>query len=470
MSLPIATNDRVEFARWCEAEDIRTVVSGAADLHGVWRGKRLPVEEFLAHLDHGVPFSDVLLVITHAEDADDGQELVEPPGGAAYPYYFPRKEQGFPDILVVPDLSSARRLSWHEGTLGVVGDFHLPSGDPVPIGSRNVLRRLIERARSRGLEPKVGLEYEFFIFRGGFDSLAESGWRLEPLYARPYTYSVYRGGLDEELIGEVRRHMTNADVSIEASNPETGPGQYELNLHYADALKAADDGFIYKNGIKEIIARRGLTASFMAKPSRKWAGSSCHIHQSLWDVEEDTNVLFDHALGHGLSETARCYIGGLLATMREFTAFFAPTPNSYKRFVPYSWAGTSVSWGYDNRSNGIRAIAETAPVSRVEHRLPGADTNPYVAIAACLAGGLYGLEHKLDPHDAYEGDAYDTKQFESVPQSLDEALDLLEKSEIAQEMLGEDFVRYYVIMKRFEAERYRQQVSEWEVRRYVEMA
>ena len=211
-------------------------------------------------------------------------------------------------------------------------------------------------------------------------------------------------------------------------------------------------------------------ASFMAKPSSKWAGSSCHIHQSLWDVEEGKNVLFDYALGQGLSETGRHYIGGLLATMREFTALFAPTPNSYKRFVPYSWAGTSVSWGYDNRSTGLRAITENAAGTRVEHRLPGADTNPYIAIAACLAGGLYGIEHKLDPPDAYRGDAYATNQFESVPQSLDEALDLLERSEAAREMLGEDFVRYYVIMKRFEIEKYRQQISEWEVRRYVEMA
>jgi glutamine synthetase len=470
MKSPVATKDPEAFVRWCEAEGIRTVVAGAADLHGIWRGKRFPIEEFLARVHHGFAFSDVLLVVTHAEDADDGQELVEPPGGETYPFYFPRKEQGFPDIFVVPDLSSARRLSWHDGTVGVMGDFHKASGDVIPIGTRNVLRKQIDRARSLGFELNVGLEYEFYIFRGDVDALAESGWRLEPLYSRPYTYSVYRGGLDEELIGEIRRRMADADVSIEASNPETGPGQYELNLHYAEALKAADDGIIYKNGIKEIVAKHGLMACFMAKPSSKWAGSSCHIHQSLWEVEAGRNVLFDHDLGQGLSETGRHYIGGLLATMREFTALFAPTPNSYKRFVPYSWAGTSVSWGHDNRSTGIRAISENAAGTRVEHRLPGADTNPYVAIAACLAGGLYGIEHKLEPPEAYGADAYATDEFESVPQSLNEALDLLERSEAAHEMFGEDFIRYYVIMKRFEVEKYRLQVSDWEVHRYGEMA
>jgi glutamine synthetase len=462
--------DRDGFARWCEIEGIQTVAVGGADLHGIWRGKRLPVKDFLARMDQGIPLSDVFLVITHSEDTDEGQEFVEPPGGADYPLYFPRKEQGFPDVFAVPEVSTARRLPWHEGTVGVVGSFRLPSGQEVPIDARMVLRRLVERARSEGFEPKVALEFEFYLFRGDLGALKASGWRPEPLHARPYTYSVYGGSLDEDLIGGIRRQLAAAGVWIEACNPETGPGQYELNLRFEDALKAADDGFFYKNGIKEIAARQGLMASFMAKPRRDWAGSSCHVHQSLWDSDDQENAFFDQGAGHGLSELGRRYVGGLLSTMREFTALFVPTPNSYKRFVPYSWAGTSVSWSYDNRSTGLRAIAEQAGGARVEHRLPGADTSPYVSVAASLAGGLYGIEEKIDPPDAFEGDAYATEGFESVPRSLDEALDLLEGSEVAREMLGEDFVRYYVLMKRFEAGKYSQQVSEWEVRRYAEMA
>jgi glutamine synthetase len=257
---------------------------------------------------------------------------------------------------------------------------------------------------------------------------------------------------------------------VEACNPETGPGQFELNIRYDDALKAADDGFFYTNAIKEIAARHGLLATFMAKPRRDWAGSSCHLHQSLWDRGTGRNVFFDHSLGHGLSETGRHYAGGLLATMRELTALFAPTPNSYKRFAPYSWAGTSVSWSYENRSTGIRAIAEHEAQARLEHRLPGADTNPYIVMAACLAGGLHGIEQKIEPPPPYEGDAYAGTELASVPQSLEEAVGLLERSTVARDMLGEDFVRHYALMKRFEAEKYRQQVSEWEVRRYVEMA
>jgi glutamine synthetase len=462
--------DAAGFARWCEAEGIHTVVAGAADMHGIWRGKRLPVADFLAKLGRGVPFSDVVLVITHSEDTDEGQELVEPPGGDAYPLYFPRKEQGFPDIFAMPDLSTARRLSWHPGTIGVLGEFHLPDGAEVPLDPRAVLRRLISRAHSHGLEPKIGMEYELYLFRGDLAALAAAGWQLEPLRARPYTYGVYGGSLDEELIQEIRSLLAAAGIRVEACNPETGPGQFELNLHYDDALKAADDSFLYKNAIKEIAARNGYLASFMAKPRRDWAGSSCHIHQSLWERENGRNLFFDHELGRGLSETGRHYAGGLLATMREFTALFAPTPNSYKRFTPYSWAGTSVSWSYENRSTGIRAIAEHEAESRLEHRLPGADTNPYIVIAACLAGGLHGIEQKIEPAPAYEGDAYATNQLASVPQTLEEAVGPLERSTVAREMLGEDFVQHYVLMKQFEAEKYRQQVSAWEIRRYVEMA
>jgi glutamine synthetase len=469
MSTPgIIPADRDEFARWCAAEGVHTVVAGASDTHGIWRGKRLPVADFLARLDVGVPFSDVILVLTHSEDTDEGQELVEPPGGAAYPLYFPRKEQGFPDIFARPDLGTARRLPWHPGTVGVLGEFLLPGGGGVPLDPRIVLRRLIERVRSHGFEPKVGIEYEFYLFRGDLAALRDAGWRLEPLRPRPYTYGVYGGSLDEDLIGTIRRQLAMAGVRVEACNPETGPGQFELNIRYDDALKAADDGVVYKNGIKEIAAARGLMASFMAKPRRDWAGSSCHIHQSLWQA--GGNAFFAGEAGHGLSELGRHYAGGLLSTMREFTALFAPTPNSYKRFAPYSWAGTSVSWSYDNRSTGLRAIAGDRDAARLEHRLPGADTNPYIVIAACLAGGLHGIEQEIEPGPPYEGDAYAAGRLETVPVSLEEGLDLLESSDVAREMLGEDFVRHYAVMKRFEAEKYRQQVSEWEVRRYVEMA
>ena len=205
----------------------------------------------------------------------------------------------------------------------MLGDFRLPSGEDVPLDVRIVLRRLVERAQSLGFEPKIGIEYEFYLFRGDLAAVAQAGWRLEPVRSRPYTYGVYGGSLDEAVIGEIRRQLTAAGIAVEACNPETGPGQFELNIHYDCALKAADDGFVYKNAVKEIAAQHGLMASFMAKPRRDWAGSSCHIHQSLWRTDTGANCFFDRDLGRGLSQTGRQYAGGLLATMAEFTALFA---------------------------------------------------------------------------------------------------------------------------------------------------
>ncbi len=459
------------FAKWCEDHGVHTAIVGAADTHGIWRGKRLPVEDLVRASDHGVPFSDVLFVITHSEDTDEGQELVEPPGGAEFPSYFPRKELGFGDVFLRPDLATARYFPWHDGTVGLTGDFHLASGEEAPIAPRTVLRRVVDRARSAGFEARFGLEYEFYIFRGDLRSLQESGYQLDPIRVRPYTYGVYGGSLDEGVVADIRGNMAAAGVWIEACNPESGPGQFELNIRYSEAMRAADDGFFYKHCVREIVARHEMLASFMAKPRRDWAGSSCHVHQSLWELDGSRNVFFGSAASHGASAIARHYVGGLLATMRELSALFWPTPNSYKRNAPYSWAASSVSWGFDNRSTGLRTLMETPATARVEHRMPGADSNPYIVMAACLAGGLYGVEEKIEPAEAFAGDAYAVpERFEQLPVTMEDALEALERSPLARELLGEDFIEHYLVMKRFEVEKYRQQVSEWEVRRYLELA
>lgn len=452
------------FEEWCQRREILMVVVGGSDTHGVFKGKRIPVEDFVHLIEHGVAFSDVFFVLTHAED------LVEPEGGADYQRYFPRKEQGFPDIFLRPDLSTARVMSWHPHTAAVLGDYVLPGGEDVPIAPRGVLRRVVERAREMGYEAKIGLEFEFFLFRGDLRAIEDSGYRLDPLSTRPYTYSVYRASLDEEILRSIRDPMAQAGVWIEAFNPETGPGQFELNIRYADAMRAADDGFVYKNGVKELAGQRGLLASFMAKPSSEWAGSSCHLHQSLWRGDE--NAFHDEGGANGLSDVARRFAAGQLATMREFAAFFCPTVNSYRRLVPYSWAATTSSWGWDNRSTGLRAIGEIPSGKRLEHRLGGADVNPYIAIAAALAGGLYGLADEIDPPDPFQGDAYadDAPTFEKLPGTLEEAVAALEESKVAREWLGEDFVEYYLAMKRTELDLSRLHVTDWEVRRYIELA
>jgi glutamine synthetase len=231
-------------------------------------------------------------------------------------------------------------------------------------------------------------------------------------------------------------------------------------------MRAADDAFLYKNGIKEMAAAHGLLATFMAKPQAGWAGSSCHLHQSLWRAGAPLTWAPDAPL----SGPARHFLAGQLATMADFAALFAPTVNSYKRLQPYSWAATTATWGLDNRSAGLRVVGETPQSRRIEHRLGGADVNPYLAIAACLAGGLHGLEHRLEPPGPYPGDAYADPALPRLPGSFTEALERFAASEVARESFGPDFVVHYTAMKRREAGEHARHVSDWEVRQYVETA
>src|SRR5690606_15769347 len=297
------------------------------------------------------------------------------------------------------------------------------------------------------------------------EELRASDWKLRPLSTRAYTYQVFRSSLDQGFLSRWQRHLQNAGIAVEALNPETGPGQYELNARYTDALRCADDSFLYKNGIKEMAAMEGRTASFMAIPRSDWAGSSCHIHQSIRSIDTGAPVMMEPGGENGhpeLSDVGRHYVAGVLATLRDFAAIYWPTVNSYRRAKPYSWAATTVTWGFDNRSTALRVVGEDAGSVRIENRMPGADVNPYLAIAATLAGGAYGSEQRLEPPAAYPGDAYADASLEPLPKSRDEAVDILEQSAVARELLGEDFVVHYVTSLRAELAQWHAHVSDWE--------
>ncbi|HEX3923973.1 MAG TPA: glutamine synthetase family protein [Streptosporangiaceae bacterium] len=451
-----------DFPAWCDRNHVDTLVVGTSDTNGSWIGKRIAPGRLPGLLDGpGLAFSDVIFVLTR-----DGNNAVQPrPGQASY---FPRKENGYPDIFLRPDLATARMLPWNPGTAALNGTFSDPEGAALPIAPRNVLARQVERAAALGLAVRVGFEFEFYLLQGQLADLERNGYRLEPISPRPYTYMVSRAAVDSPVLGDIRAGLEGAGIRVEAINPETGPGQYEINTGFCEAGQAGDDAFLYKNAIKEIASARGLLATFMAKPGADLAGSSCHLHQSLWRA--GTGEPLTWAAGQPLSDTATHYLGGLLATMPEFAVLFAPTVNAYKRLVPYSWAATTATWGLDNRSTGLRVVGETAAARRIEHRLGGADVNPYLAIAACLAGGLHGLEHGLRPGAPYPGDAYAAPGLPALPRTLAQALDRFEASEAARAAFGDDFVEHFTAMKRWEDEQHRLSVSDWEVRHYVETA
>ena len=419
---------------------IETVILAGADTHGIMRGKRLPIAELDRVAQRGIALSDVVWALPV-----DEQEPVQPPPQHAG--YFPRP--GYPDMRAVPDLETARIVPWHEGTALLLCDFVDHDGGAVPLSPRAVLRSVVERARAMGVEPTVGIELEFYLLRETSQSvLAKRPSQLVAVDERPNVYGVVAGSRHEPFAAAVRNTLRDYGLAVEACNPESGPGQFEINLRAAPALQAADEAFLLKSAVKEIAAREGLLATFMAKPRSDWPGSSCHLHLSLPD---------------GTSSTMRHFIGGLLAGMAELTALLAPTPNSYRRFVPYSWAATTATWSMDNRSAGVRALG-----TRVEHRQAGADANPYLAAAAALAAGLDGVQRMCEPPAPVDGDVYSLPDAPALPATLSEATGLLERSALARDWLGDDVVEHCVAMRRAELAAQAAAVTDWETARYLE--
>lgn len=447
-----------------KSDGVATVILGGCDTHGVMRGKRVPIGQLSHVLEHGLPICDVFWVM-HVDESD----LVTRPDN--YTGYFPTETQGYPDIHAVPELDSVRVVPWHPATALFVCDWELPEGrGAVPISPRGVLRRIVDRAHDLGYEPMSALELEFYLLREEPGTAHHKrADELVPLHGVPSTYGVVMGSLQEDIGSIVRTKMIEYGLPVEACNPETGPGQFEITLRYGPSLASTDDAFLFKSAVKELAAQHDLLATFMAKPTTSWAGNSCHVHMSLRD-DQDRGVFFDADDPDQFSDTMRYFAGGVLSTMREFTALMAPTPNSYRRFVPYSWAGTTATWGVDNRSVGLRAIREGDHGTRLEHRQPGGDANPYLATAAALAGGLHGLLNKIDPGDLNQGDVYSQpeEQLTMLPTDLTEAVDLLEGSRTAREWFGDDFVDHYVHMKRAEVKAQSIAVTDWEVARYLE--
>ncbi len=442
---------------------IETVIFAGVDSHGIMRGKRVPVAQVPRLLEHGMPLCNVFWVMHVDESA-----LVDRPEG--YENYFPDRHRGYPDILAVADLGSLRVVPWHTSTALLLCDWHQLDLVPVPIDPRGILKQVVARSQQMDLDPYCGIELEFYVLREDSASLLRKHPAdLVPLSDRPSTYGVAKGSEHEPIARLIRSTMLEFGLPIEACNPETGPGQFEITLRYASAFRAADEAFLFKTAVKEVVAQEGLIATFMAKPSTDWPGNSCHLHLSLRD-EQGANAFYDAKDPHGISGVMRSFIAGSLSTMSELSAVFGPTINSYRRFGPYCWAATTATWGIDNRSTGIRAICEGEAGTRVEHRRPGGDANLYLATAAALAGGLSGVENGLTPPVMVDDDVYSYPQgsFPELPKSLREAIDPLAESEVARSWLGEDFVGHFIEMKQAEVDAFDLAVTDWEVARYLE--
>jgi glutamine synthetase len=451
--------DLEELRREVGSGGIDTVVTAFPDLYGRLVGKRIAGHFFVDEVvDHGMHVCDYLLACDMEMDPSPG-------------YAFASWEKGYGDVHAVPDLASLRRAAWQDRTALVLCDVERADGEPVRVAPRTILRTQLARLDALGLEARMGSELELFLFRDGYREARAKGYR-DLVTSQDYVedYHVLSGTAAEPVIGAIRRALDRSGVPVEFSKGEWGPGQHEINLRFAPALEMADRHVVYKLAAKEIAAAAGASLTFMAKWREDLAGSSLHIHASLW--KEGRAAFADP--GRSLAGTPveapdlfRFFLGGMLEHARELCLFFAPTVNSYKRFRAGTFAPTRLAWSYDNRTVGFRVVGSGASL-RPECRVPGADANPYLAYAALLAAGLDGIEREVDPGPAFVGDAYQAERLPQVPASLPEAIAALEASEFARRAFGEDVVEHLLHFARIEQACFQKAVTDYERQRYFE--
>ena len=446
-----------------EKEQIDTIKLGGVDIDGVYRGKRIPVREFLGSAwNKGVCFCDVLF------GWDIQNQIYE------VPLKFTGWDTGYGDIVAVPDLNTFRVVPGQEKTASVLCDYYTEHGELLNIAPRTVLKKVIAKANELGFRPYSASELEFYLFDETLKTMNDKQFS-NPNVLLPgiHCYNLVRSSAVEYIIGEVRRRMDQYNIELEACNTEYGPGQFEVNLKYTDALEQADRTVLYKTYIKEIAVEKNLFATFMAKWQEGISGNSFHIHQSLWDLNGTQNLFYDANNPHNISDTMRYFAGGVLATLREFTALYAPTINSYKRFVEESYAPFNETWGIDNRTVACRVIASSKNGARLENRTPGADGNPYLVTAAFLAGGLYGIMNKIEPPKLLvreNGYNLPPEIAKPLPKNLTESMEALRGSEAAKQFFGEDFIDHYLSTRLWEIKVFLKSVTDWERKRYMEMA
>jgi glutamine synthetase len=435
---------------------IDTVLVVFPDIQGRLMGKRVRADFFLGELEErqgSVEACDYLLAV----DVD----MTVLPG-----FRYANWDSGYGDFECRPDMSTLRLVPWLEGTALVMCDLYGPDGAPVEVSPRRILRRQIERAAALGYTVKCGTELEFFLFDDTYEEAWSKDFRdLNRSSNYILDYHVLRTSRDEWLIRDMRNAMAGAGIPVEFSKGEAGLGQHELNIRYADALTCADHHAIYKNGAKEMASAKGCSITFMAKPSIDDVGSSCHIHSSLWS-EDGTRSLMAGDGAHGMSDEFRGWMGGLLATAAELSWCWAPYVNSYKRYQPDSWAPTAIGWGLDNRTLGLRVVGH-GQAMRVESRIPGADCNPYLALAATIAGGLHGIEQGLDCGEPFVGNGYEA-DLPRIPHTLIDAIGAFRTSEVARDAFGDEVHFHLCHMADHEWIAFNNTVTDWELRRGFE--
>ncbi|EGG19452.1 glutamine synthetase type I [Cavenderia fasciculata] len=430
-----------------------------SDIDGILRGKYLQKEKFESAATKGLGFCSVIFGWDSEDQCYDNVQ-------------FTGNHTGYPDIGAKPDLGTFRLIPWENNTPFFLIDFYKTDdpNKPLPICPRNLLKKVIKDCREAGFEPMMGMEFEWYNYLENNQTIYEKDFmNLSPLTNGMFGYSLLRVASNSEYANTLAA-LKDYGIPLEGLHTETGPGVYEVAIQFSDALEAADRAILFKLATKEIGAKFGIMASFMAKPSTQLPGCSGHMHQNFQSLDGKTN-LFADSKGE-ISETFKSFLAGQLQLLPEFLPFFAPTINSYKRLVDGYWAPTTPTWGYDNRTVAIRVI-KGGKATRSEFRVTGSDVNPYIAIAASFAAGLYGVKNKLKlTQEPIVGNSYDLYKkglVPRLPRTLSESTELLAKSDIAKELLGEEFIDHFVQTRRWEYRTFNHQVHRWETQRYFEV-
>ncbi len=440
-----------------EAGEIDTVIVAAVDMQGRLMGKRFHAAHFLNGGWRETHCCNYLLTVD--------MEMYTVPGYATASW-----EKGYGDYVMKPDLATLRRIPWLPGTALVLADLldHHTHAE-VPQSPRAILKRQIARAKAMGFDVAMATELEFFVFEESYAELRARGYaRMTPISAYNEDYHIFQTTKEEPLMRALRNGLFGAGIPVENTKGEADAGQAEINVRYADALSAADNHVLIKQAAKEIAWSLGKSVTFMAKYDTNRAGSSAHIHQSLWRGGEP--AFFDREAPHAMSAVMRQFLAGQLAHAREITLFLAPYVNSYKRFTVGLFAPTKAVWSRDNRTAGFRICGEGTKAIRIECRIGGADLNPYLACAALLAAGLDGIEQKLELEPEQRGDMYRAEGVREIPKTLREAAELANRSEWLRATFGDAVIDHYVHAAHWEISECDRVVTDWDLRRGLERA
>ncbi len=457
------TIDKAELKRRADAGEIDTVLAVFPDSYGRLMGKRFDAGYFVSHVaESGTHACNYLLTVD--------MEMEPIPG-----YDFANWKKGYGDFHLIPDFRTLRQASWLDRTALVVCDVHSEAEHaPIEQAPRSMLLKQIAAASRIGFDVMAASELEYYLFRNSYRDAAAAEYRnLEPAGWYLEDYHALQGTREEDYNGQLRRHLTQSGIPVESTKGEWGRGQHEINVCYGDVLAMADNHVVLKQSAKEIADQSGVSVTFMSKLSDKQAGSSCHIHLSLW--REGRNAFAgrqklgagDDGGGIEGSGTFLKFLAGWLAHAPEMMVFYAPNVNSYKRYQSGSWAPTHLAWSRDNRTAGFRVVGSGESL-RIECRIPGADCNPYLAYAAALASGLDGIASDLRPPAEFRGDAYQAAELPHVPRTLSEAISLFEGSEFCRRVFGAEVVQHYAHFFRTEQAAYDRAVTDWERNRYFE--